>query len=217
MHNGVVMSRYGLSDLQIFLKNDGDRTAVASGVEMSVKDVWRLRLQFSLNFFQDASHEYSVELDPTRSAPYTLTIPISQSLKGDESDRVNVSIGLNPMKPFENIYHISVRLLYNTDQKTNETDVVLVLPDEGASDRSYFLGEYRTEMDAMAASQKANEDYRRKHKVKKESLDLVSMFRDDKKAAEIDHYNRDLISRAAQVKGKRNARASALIARASAP
>jgi len=154
-HNGLEMSRYGLSDLQILIKNGGDGMAIVSSVELEIKHIWNLILQFSLNFFQESSHEYSVELDPTRTPPYTLMVPVAQSLKGDESDRIDVSIGLNPMKPFENIYHVSVRLVYNTDKRTDQMDVVLVLPDEETSQRSYFLSEYLNEMDQMESIAKS--------------------------------------------------------------
>jgi len=63
------------------------------------------------------------------------------------------------------------------------------------------------------ASQKANEEYRREHRVNKKGIDLVSIFRNDKAAEDVDRHNRDVLTQAAQVKGKRNARASALIAR----
>jgi hypothetical protein len=214
-HGGFVMSRYGLSDLELLLKNNGDRVAVASAVELEVKDLWRLVRQSPLDFYLAPSHEYSVVIDPAREAPYTLTVPITQALKGDEADHISVSIGLNPMKPFENIYHISVRVRYNSTLTTEKRDVVLVLPDLTDSNPPYFFSEYDREVKISEAVRKRNAEYRRKMNVKKKGIDVLAMIRHDKEAQEIDRSNRGVINRADQIGGKRNARASALIAKAS--
>lgn len=216
-HGGYVISRYGLSDLEILLKNSGDRVAVASAVELEVKGLWRLVRQSPLNYYLGTSHEYSVVIDPAREAPYTLTVPITQSLKGDEADHIAVNIGLDPMKPFESICHISVRVLYNSTLTTEKMDVVLVLPDLTDTNPPYFFSEYDSEIKASEAARERNAEYRRKMNIKRKGTDLFAVSRHDKEAQEIDRYNRDVINRAAQIPGKRNARASALIARTPGP
>ena len=208
-------SRYALftlPSLDLLLHNSGDRSAVATGVEFNVKEVWRLQLQFPLNMYLPSSQTYSIEIDPGRDAPYTLTVPISQSVKGDDADRITLTMALNPSRPFENIYHISVRVIYNDGNETAPVDAVVVLPDRGKSDPGYFMSDYYKEIENHEAAEKLIEQHRRAMKSRKPPV-APRDIRHDAEARKIDAHNVSAIFEAARIKAKRSKRISDLINR----
>ena len=62
-----------------------------------------------------------------RRAPYELEIPISHSIAANGSDKFDITMGLNPLEPFESLYHIEVSLFFGSEW-SNSLDCLVVLP-----------------------------------------------------------------------------------------
>jgi hypothetical protein len=194
------VEHFNLATLNIHMKNDGDKSALVTAIDLEVKDVWPLELIEPKAEYLNASQTYSVEIDPGRPTPYSLTVPISQTLKGDQTDQIKLNIGLKPLKPFEIVFHVSCSLVYNGGAKTSAVDEVMVLPDLSAMDTPYFLADYN-ELS--------------KYRSKATGKPLVTFG--PKAAREVDGYNRQILLKAAAIGAKMNNRATALIEKAATP
>lgn len=194
---------FNLAAIDLTFRNDRQKTAVITEVEVEVKDIWTLVLQFPVMQALPVSATYDLVLNPTKATPYALKVPVSQQLKADEADRIRLTVGLDPLKPFENFYWISIRLVDDAGRKTNTIDFVLVLPDNSVSQAKpeYFLEDYEKKLEAHRKQTWSSPNI-------KATADL--MF-DPAAAREIHNHNRLSILKASLVSGYRNNRAVTLI------
>lgn len=187
--------------IDVTVKNTGDKTSVITRAEFKVRKVWHLVLQFPFMMGLDISEEYDVKIDPKEKPPYTKQIKISHVLKSDEADRFSFNFGLIEPKAFESIYHISLKLIYDSRRKTEEKDIVVVLPDTSHSSPMYFFDEFNKKWTHHKAQVWGDEEIKK----------IADSLFNEEVAKQRDKYNRNLLREAANVGGARNYRVSELI------
>jgi len=199
---------FNMAQLDILMKNDGGRLAVVSGVELEIAQVWYLALQSPINEAIITSNTYSVDIDPNKAAPYSIVVPVAQSIKSDESDRISVNIRLKPLKPLENIFHMRCRLIYNSNKKTDPIDLIMVLPDLSIHKPGYFFADHKAE---VAGQRQFEERLKRHTHSPNRKLFSQGVLPSDKTAEQIDKHNREILIAAGAIEAKRNHRADELI------
>jgi len=194
---------FNLPVIDIIFTNERKKIAVVTAAEVEVRNVWDLVLQFPVMQGLPVSGKYTLQLDPGKAAPYKVEVPISHVLKSDEGDRIQITIGLNPLKPFERFYQLSIRLIYDRDKKTKPFDFVLVLPDMSGSNGKpeYFLADF----DRKFA------EHQKKTWASQKIKEIADLVFNRTGAEEIHNHNKLSIVSASLVRGYRNDRATELI------
>ena len=221
---GNVVFRYKLPALHVFTRNTGEQTAVASRAKLSIRHIWHLQLQGPLMQHLESSASYSIDIDPSHKAPYELEIPISHSIAANESDKFDITMGLNPLEPFESLYHIEVSLFFGSVW-SNALDCLVVLPARDGLEPQYLIGAFYKHYEDLEQRRKDTPTditqlapYRQTLiKLQQEWLseDLSPEGKENalKAAQEIDEHNRVALRAAAKASERRSPRAAQLIER----
>jgi hypothetical protein len=113
--------------LDLKLRNTGEVALLKQAV-FNVQHVWELRDSLRPAALK-ASWNYDVEL-PVLGAPYTIAIPISQSIGRGDSDRFTFTLGNDaPPARREYVFLMTVELIYNEDnQKLSGQPLIFIGP-----------------------------------------------------------------------------------------
>jgi hypothetical protein len=111
--------------LDLKLRNTGEVALIKQAV-FNVRDVWELRDSLRPAALK-ASWNYDVEL-PVLGAPYSLAVPVSQSIKRGDADRFTFTLGNDaPPARREYMYLMTVDLIYDEDNQKLSTRPLLVV------------------------------------------------------------------------------------------
>jgi hypothetical protein len=132
----VDISFYKNDSLDVKLTNTGSEVAILKKVTLHFKKSWRLEPDEVTKSFLTASGTYDIAIDCTKDPPFNLATNISQSLNGNESDRLFIHIGLGKIdidKPGSVIYLADLEIIYGAkDKKLRKKDIFLLIPDNDA-------------------------------------------------------------------------------------
>lgn len=82
--------------IDLKLRNNGSEVAFLKRVRLDVKRSWKIIPDTSSNFIKvDAAAVYQLNIDSKKPAPYAIEVPVSQSIKPNETDRFQLSLYSN--------------------------------------------------------------------------------------------------------------------------
>jgi hypothetical protein len=168
--------------IEVFVHNSGEHAALITEADFNVLRQWSLVRQFAINEVLVSSAQYDVVFYPAKDTPYVQTVPVSHTIKSDESDRLKFVLKPEPLKAFEGIYKFELSLRYNSTRETAKRIIAVVMP-ELTESPEYFYSAFDT--------------YRKNSKVIGKYTEMISQEmntpRAEQRAHEVDKHNREAL------------------------
>jgi hypothetical protein len=118
-----------LPALEVFLHNTGEHAALITEADFNMLRQWSLVRQFGINEVLVSSAQYDVVFYPAKDTPYAQTVPISHTIKPDDSERLKFILRPEPLKPFEGIYKFELSFRYDSTKETTKRTIAVVMPE----------------------------------------------------------------------------------------
>jgi hypothetical protein len=112
--------------IEFKLRNVGEKIAFVKEAKIKVYNVFKLIPQIRFKPVE-VTWKYRVELSP-KDTPYTKSLPISQEIAVNQTDRFIISFGQQPLYDhYSYIYNVMVELIYNESNRKLKTDNFIFL------------------------------------------------------------------------------------------